>query len=613
MKEKGKVQLFNDFPEISSKDWKQKIESDLKGADFEKKLVWRTDEDIPVQPYYRSEDLSTLKYLDQAGALKPDSSAPNGWIICQDIIPGKDLGEANSRIKLALKGGAQAIRLQLGKVSNPGMAMLEKLLAGVPLTETEIIFHGYLGADALYEHYTEFAAKSGLDLSRLKGSLGADPIGKMATSGIPVAAFTTLGKLVSKAGELAPELRVIDVNGALIQEAGGTLTQELAFTLSMANEYMAILTSQGLGASEVAASLQISMTSGPNYFMEIAKIRAARILWSTICEAYGLPPEKSHIRIHTTTSQWNMTLYDPHVNMLRGTTEAMSSILGGADLITVLPFDHPYGKPSAFSDRIARNIQIILRDEAYFDRVADPASGSYYIESITDSLAEKAWELFRETESRGGFRAAFEKEFVQNLISGSKQKKLDRLASGRDHLLGTNAFPNFNEFIFEQYTREAKTDSLEPSLSPIRPFRIASMFEDVRLQTEKNHKRPSVFLFKYGNPVWATARATFSGNFFACAGYEIIDQAAFNSIQAGIAAARKLSPDVVVLCSADDQYPDMATPVSEALAKDSVLVIAGNPTENKEQFQSLGIDHFIHMKTNLLEALRQFNHILLNS
>ncbi len=611
MKEKSNMQLFKDFPEISTEQWRNQIEDDLKGADFEKKLVWKTDEEIPVRPFYRSEDLAAIKYLDHAGSLKPVSSSPNGWLICQDIFPGQDPGEANSRIRLALKGGAQAIRIQLGKVHKPGKEMLEKLLEGVPLGETEILFQGFLGADALYENYTAVAAQLDVDPLKLRGLLGADPIGKMATTGIPVATFDTLGRLVTKAAKSAPGLRVIDVNGSLIQEAGGTLAEELAFTLSMANEYMAILTDKGIDASEVASSMQFSLASGSNYFMEIAKIRAARVLWSKICEAYGLVAEESQVNIHTTSSQWNMTLYDPHVNMLRGTTEAMSSILGGADLITVLPFDHPYDKSSAFSDRVARNVQIILRDEAYLDRVADPAAGSYYIESLTDSVAEKAWDLFRETERMGGFRKALEKGFVQDLVLNSRKKKLDRMASGKDHLLGTNAFPNFNEFILKQLIQGSKTESLEPSLTPIRPFRIASMFEELRLETEKSGKRPSVFLFRYGNPGPATARATFSGNFFACAGYEILDQPAFTSLDEGIEAVKKADPDLLVLCSDDDTYPTMAPPISKAMGKHAVLVVAGNPTAFIEELQSLGIEHFIHVKTNMLESLRQFNNILL--
>jgi len=409
------MHLFDEFPDISTEAWRKKIETDLKGADFERKLVWPTDEGIPVQPFYRAEDLEGLNHLEHTGSLKPDSGTPNGWIICQDISPGDDLSEANARIKLALKGGAQAIRIQLGKVVGPGISMLEKLFDDIPLGETAFMFQGYLGADVLYEHYTELANERGADPAKLHGMLGADPIGKMLTTGIPIVTLETLGNLLRKARKDTPGMKVIDVDGSLIQNAGGNLVEELAYTLSMANEYMAILTGQGIEAAEVAASMQLSMASGSNYFMEIAKIRAARILWSKICEAYGISTEKSTINIHCTSSQWNMTLYDPHVNMLRGTTEAMSSILGGADLITVLPFDHPYGSSTAFSDRVARNVQIILRDEAYLDRVADPSAGSYYIESLTDAIAEKSWELFRETEKEGGFMKA--------LKNGSVQKK----------------------------------------------------------------------------------------------------------------------------------------------------------------------------------------------
>lgn len=606
------MQLFKDFPDISTEAWIKKIESDLKGAEYERKLVWLCDEGIPIQPLYRSDDLKALKYLDHAGSLKPASDAPNGWTICQDINPGKDPVEANARIRLALKGGAKAIRIQLGRVAGPGKSFLEKLFDGVVPGEWEILFQGYLGADALYNDFIALALKQGLDPSSLKGSLGADPIGKMLSTGIPVASFVTLGQLVQNAAKTAPDFRIIDVDGSQIQEAGGTLAEELAFTLSMANEYMAILTNQGIDASEVASGMQFSMSSGSNYFMEIAKIRAARILWSLICGAYGLDPDNARVQIHTTSSQWNMTLYDPYVNMLRATTEAMSSVLGGADLLTVLPYDTPYGNSTMFSDRIARNVQIILRDEACLDRVADPSAGSYYIENLTDALAERAWELFRETERLGGFRKALEKGWVQAMILASKTKKIDRMASGKDHLLGTNAFPNFNEVIFKQVKQRTKVQDLEPGMTPLKPFRIASMFEELRLETEKSGKRPSVLLFKYGMPAWVSARAAFSGNFFACAGYDILDHAAFETVEEGIEAARKANPSLIVLCSDDKTYTTMAPPIIKALGTQSLLVIAGKPADALEELKEAGIEHFIHVKTKLLESLRQFNKILLS-
>jgi methylmalonyl-CoA mutase len=611
MTEEPKKQLLNNFPAISTEAWEEKIKADLKGADYEHKLVWKTDEGIPVKPYYRSEDLDNLQYLDQVASLKSPGSAPNGWVICQDIVPGKDPEANNERVNKALKGGAQALRIQLGSVTSSGKEMLTKLFEGVALSGMEIHFQGFLGADELMDNLMEIALSGGTYSQHLKGSLGADPLGKMVSTGVPVAITSTLGNLVLKAKENCPDFKVIDVNGSQLQDSGASLVEELAFTLSMANEYIAILTSQGIGAIDAIQSIQMNLATGSNYFMEIAKLRAARILWGSICEGYGVTPELGKIRIHATSSQWNMTNYDPHVNMLRGTTEAMSSILGGADLITVLPYDQPYQGGTLFSDRIARNVQIILRDEAYLERVSDPAAGSYYIENLTDSIAEKAWDLFRETEDKGGFRKAFETGWVQAQVLESRKKKTDRVTSGKGRILGTNSFPNFNEMILEQVDLSTPEEVSDPSIIPLRPFRIASHFEEVRLETEKSGKRPKALLFKFGKPAWMTARATFSGNFFACAGYEILDPSAFETVESGIETLLEVRPDIVVLCSSDDTYSEIAPAVLKALDGNSIVVIAGHPTESLEELRKAGVNHFIHMKSNHLETLKAFNKILL--
>ena len=284
-----------------------------------------------------------------------------------------------------------------------------------------------------------------------------------------------------------------------------------------------------------------------------------------------------------------MTLYDPHVNMLRGTTEAMSSILGGADLVNVLPYDYPNGKGSKFSDRIARNVQIILREEAYFDQVADPASGSYYIESLTDSLAEKAWDLFCEVESMGGFIKAFEAGWIQEKAEASRKLKIDRAASGMGRILGTNAYPNFHELHLHQLIKAPEKvlpDTAGSTLRPLQPFRLSFPFEKLRLDTERSPKRPRVLLFKYGNPAWMTARATFAGNFFACAGYEIVDHQSFRSyVEEGIKFASSGDFDIVVLCSSDDVYGETAPAVHKALSGLSIVVIAGYPEETIDELQ----------------------------
>ena len=614
MKEEGTNQLFNDFPEITTSMWEEKIRADLKGADYQKKLVWESDEGIRVKPYYKQEDIEKLDYLEGIGNLKNQSDTPNGWLICQQISPAGNFREANERIKDALKGGAQAIRIQLSEAGLPGIPMLEELLDGISLRETELHFGGCMGADALYTALCTLASKNGTHSSELSGCLGADPLGKMAETGIPIGSFENLGKLVKKVKESSPEMKVIEVHGSLIQNASSNLVEELAFSMAMASEYMAILTDQGIDPFTAQEALLLYLGSGPNYFMEIAKLRAARILWTKIAEAYGVETSSARIRIHSVSSQWNMTLYDPHVNMLRGTTEAMSSILGGADLVNVLPYDYPNGKGTMFSNRLARNVQIILREEAYFDQVADPASGSYYIESLTDSLAELSWSLFCEVESMGGFRKAFADGWIQEKVEISRKKKTDRASSGKGRILGTNAYPNFHELNLNQLIASPKTeerDSAGSTLKPLQAFRLSWPFEKLRLDTERSTKTPKVLLLKYGNPVWMTARATFAGNFFASAGYEIVDRSPFLNVEEGITFASSGDFDIVVLCSSDDVYGETAPAVQKALSGLSIVVIAGYPADNIDELKKAGLEHFIHRNCNVLQTLTSFNKALL--
>lgn len=614
MNEEGNKKLFSDFPEITTSMWEEKIKADLKGADYEKKLIWKSDEGIPVKPYYREEDLEKLGYLKNIGSLKLPSAAPNGWTISQNIRPGTDIQEANDRIKAALKGGAQAIRIQLEDARLPDVPILEELLNGIPLQGTELHFSGCLRADSIYTALCTLAQKKDTDPGLLKGSLGADPLGKMVETGIPIGSLENIGKLVNTVKGSSPEMKVIEVDGSMIQNAGSTLVEELAFSMAMASEYMAILAEKEIDPLVAQDALQLDLATGSNFFMGIAKLRAARILWAKIAEAYGIDPVQASIRIHSISSEWNMTLYDPHVNMLRGTNEAMLSILGGADMVSVLPYDFPRGKSNEFSDRIARNVQIILREEAYLDQVADPASGSYYIESLTDSIAEKAWELFCEVEAMGGFQKAFAAGWIQEKVGASRKKKVDRAASGQGRILGTNAYPNFHELNLQRQiaTPEKETpDTAFSTLTPLHSFRLSMPFEKLRLETERSLKTPRVLLLKYGNPVWMTARATFAANFFACAGYEIVDQSPFENIEEGIKFATSGAFEIVVLCSSNDIYGETAPAIQKALSGLSIVVIAGYPAESIDELKKAGLEHFIHRKSNVLQTLTSFNNMLL--
>ncbi len=619
MKPAKDSKLFTDFPDISTNDWEEKIKADLKGADYRKKLIWKTDENIEVKPFYRSEDLASLDYLKNLGNLKEKNSRPNGWNICQDIWLKEGPEEANRRIKIALEGDAQAIRIHLDEDRPPDPSSVALLMKDLSPARTAWIFKASLAADRLFESLEGWRKDKDENPASLNGCLGADPLGRMTITGIPVASMENLGRLAKEVLKVSPGLKLIDLNGALIQDAGGNLVEELAFSLSMAVDYLDVLTQSGVEPEKALRLFHWSLASGPNYFMEIAKLRAARILWSKLCEAYRADPVRARVTLHSSSSMWNLTLYDPHTNILRGTTEAMSSVLGGADMVSVLPFDYLFGKTTEFSERIARNVQIILREESYFGRVADPAAGSYYVENLTGSLASGAWELFQETEQKGGYRKAFESGWIREKVMASREKKLERVLTGRQKIVGTNAYPNYQELVLKHLGDTEQKSAHEttvnaPAVTPppgLHPFRPASLFEEIRLETERSAKRPRVLLFKYGNPGWSSARATFSGNFFACAGYEIIDQLPFKTVEEGIEIARKSAPDVVVLCSADDTYGELAPRVQEELEGKSLVVVAGQPDESMEALRQAGVQHFIHMRTNLMESLRKFNEILL--
>jgi len=353
------------------------------------------------------------------------------------------------------------------------------------------------------------------------------------------------------------------------------------------------------------------MAIGPDYFMEIAKLRAARYLWAKIIEVYE--PEckiEAKMRIHSITSDYNQTIYDPYVNMLRSTTEAMSAVLGGTDSLSVLPFNIQFDEANPFSERIARNQQIVLKKESYLDKVADPSAGSYFIENLTNSIIDETWALFLKVEEKGGYFKAFEQGFIQSQINETVQKRNDNLANRREILLGTNQYANTKEKAKEIIKTTPKKAGIGQSTKskiaePIVQCRNAEGFEKLRFATENAAKTPKVFLFTYGNLAMRKARAGFASNFFACAGFDLIDHLGYPTIAEGIETAKKSGAEIVVICSSDDEYPVITKEIVEGL-KGKIIVIAGYPKDSMEQLQSLGIKHFIHVKSNVLETLKSF-------
>jgi methylmalonyl-CoA mutase len=609
--------LFSEFPPVSTSQWEEKIKTDLKGADYEKTLIWKTDEGINVKPYYRAEDLEGLEYLSALPGEKPYvrgvKKDKNDWIIRQDIYTG-DIAEANQIALDVISRGADAVGLNVKEITSH--KQMQQLLQGIDITKTGINFMSSRSYPLTLELFIYEIAHRGLEGTKIAGSLNFDAISYLLLHGdfyqSKQSNMDEADYLIQTILKRLTGFHAITVNGHLFQNAGATLVQELAFSLASGNDYLTDLTSKELPVDRVAESLRFSFGIGSNYFMEIAKLRAARLLWSAIVEQYHPEnPESFRMFIHSTTSLWNKTVYDPYVNLLRTTTEGMSAAIGNTDSLTILPFDFPYKNESEISRRIARNQQLILKEEAYLDKIIDPAAGSYYIENLTHSIAIHAWELFKVIEEKGGLIECIRTGFVQDEIERSCRKKDMDIAQRKIMILGTNQYANPLEFMSQSIEKLQGSPNNEPSVyKKLHIYRGARAFEEVRLATEHavsgGKKKPSVFLLTIGHPGMRKARATFATNFFGCAGYEIIDNAGFKTVEKGVKAAVDSKAEIIVLCSSDKEYGILAPAACQGIKsqnKEAIILVAGYPREIVETLKSNGTDDFIHVRTNVLEFL----------
>jgi methylmalonyl-CoA mutase len=616
------AKLFSEFSPISTQQWEEKIIEDLKGADYYKKLVWKTPEGISVKPYYRSEHISALPYLGAFPGHYPfvrsNKTIDNTWEIRQ-CVEVSNIREANHIAVATLTKGATALSLDVSEVESA--SDLAELLKDIPLEKTDIHYYSSRNYPLLLNQLVEVCKKNNFDTKQLRGSFDFDPISYLLLHGDfyhhESVDFGQAFDLIKLGGKIAPEFRFISINGHYIHNSGGNIIQELAFTMASASEYVALLTGKGLTADEVLPRLNFILSSGSNYFMEIAKFRAVRLLWARIAEEYN-PGDKNAMKayVHAITSNWNKTVYDPYVNMLRTTTEAMAAAVASVDSITVNPFDTPFKEADDFSRRMARNQQILLKEEVYLDKVIDPAAGSYYIEQLTESIATHAWELFVKVEQMGGMTRAVKDGFVQDEVEKNANTRRQDVANRRQVLLGTNQQPNQDERMLEKIQEEIlepEAEKTETTYKTLNLGRASDAFEDLRLATEifidTGNKQPEVFMFTTGNLTMRKARASFSSGFFGCAGYKVIDNPGFKTIEDGVDAVKKQNPEIVVICSSDEEYIDLVPEICKQIkSADSkaILVLAGYPKDQIESFKQAGIEEFIHVRSNVLETLAGF-------
>ena len=600
--------LFTEFPPVPTEKWEEVITADLKGADYERKLVWKTGEGFNVRPYYRAENLEGIKFLgSQAGEFPyvRGTHAHNRWRVHQtvSVVCHK---EANAEALKILNAGVDSLGFCIAS-ADFSAADLDMLLKDICIPAVEITFCGEKMANVA-ELVLAKVEKEGIAKEDVRIAFCIDPLVKGLSSKGDFCSpngekcIARIVELIHKTKEYK-HVRIVTVAGQTFGNSGSTIVEELAFTLSAGHDYLVRLTDAGLDVDAAARKLRFSFSVSSNYFMEIAKFRAARMLWANIVKGYG--PAKNcacKMQIHAETSRWNQTVYDPYVNMLRGTTEAMSATIAGVHSLEVMPFDASFENPTEFSKRIARNVELLLKNESHFDQVVDPAGGSYYVENLTQSIAAEAWKLFLEIEEKGGYTEAYKAGLIVERIKASAAAKDKNIATRRQTLLGANQYPNFTEVAGKEITAESVTRK-QAEGNVLVPYRGAMAFEEMRLQVDRSGKEPKAFMLTCGNLGMARARSQFSCNFFACAGIKVIDNTYFKSIEEGAKAALESKAQIVVVCASDDDYAEAAPKVKELLGGKAILVVAGAPACAPE-LEAQGITNFINVKSNVLETLK---------
>lgn len=567
--------LFAEFPPVSTEQWEETIRKDLKGADYDKRLVWQTRTGLSIRPYYRRDNLEGLDYLlDSTPGAFPyarGTRATNDWGIREEIVEA-DCTKANAAAKKALSVGAEEICFRRAVPSTSDELRL--LLSG--LEKTPVHF---------------WAENAGATLAALLAESGIELRGTMRLH--PFSDADAAAEFLKRSP--GPAFRPVAIRRANFLEAGATSIQEVGFMLAAGIEYLRWMTARGVSIDQAAEGVAFGFLVGASFFFQIAKFRAFRMLWARAVESFGGSKEAARPYVFARTAGWNQSIYDPYNNVLRGTTEAMAAAIGGVDSLAVAPFDETYRNPEPASLRLARNTQTILKREAWLDRVADPGAGSYYLETLTDSFARAAWKLMQQVESIGGYLTARDSGMIPDQVRQARKKAEEALSSRRRVIVGTNNYPNLGEHMLDQI--QLKDLDLVYG-------RGAEIFEDIRLRTERHAaetgKTPIILLAEIGDLKMRKARSGFVLNLFGCAGFKMVTRA-FDSIESLATGAREAGADAVVLCSSDDEYSTLAASAVQALDVIPVI-IAGSP-KDAAQLKEAGVADFVHIRSNAVETL----------
>jgi methylmalonyl-CoA mutase len=562
--------LLQEFPPVSTQSWEEVIRKDLKGADYSRKLIWKTEEGLAVKPYYRAEDIAGLEHQDTAPGEFPymrSARLTGDWRIREEI-DAADPERARQTACGAIAAGAEEI--SFSDVAIKDASDLRTLLAN--LQETPVHF-----------------AKADESLIRLL--IERQDSSQTSTGWNPLMNLDFAAEVIASAPST---LEPFTIHGEEFEESGATVIEEIGFTLAAAVDFLAEMQFRKVEIERAAASIAFSFAIGSNYFFQIAKLRAFRILWARAVESFGGGRTSAKAKIHARTSRWNKTIYDPHVNILRGTTEAMSAVFGSADSITVAPFDECYKIPDEASLRLARNTQILLKQEALLSQVADPGAGSYYLEVVTDFIAREGWRTMQAIEASGGYRRALQDGRIAQALDKSLATREDAVASRRRIFVGTNQYPSLSEEALD------RIDFSRMNYSK----RGAQVYEELRLRTERHAAKtgtcPRVLLAEIGDSEMRSARSSFAADFFGSAGFDIVMQLFFSTDEIAVCEA-----ELIVLCSSDAEYLALAAGLTrklKSLGRETPVLIAGYP-ESAEQLLAAGVADSIHIRSNPIKVL----------
>jgi len=579
--------LFPEFQPAGAAEWEQKARKDLRDTPLES-LVWHTYEDIAVKPYYTAEDIAGLPVTHQKPGnfpfLRGNKTGDNSWLNIQQIRAERDSRAAIDKAADALRRGADGILFDL---RNPVDFDIEYFISTIDVCSHSISYILQEQPRAFLKRLYAALGERRVSHRNLKGFVSYDPMtakGSLTTEERDCATF------VLDLTKDSSDFYGITVNGTNFSSIGASVTQEIAYTLSAAVAYIDRLTKAGEQLEAVLRNMQFHMASGTNYFFEIVKLRTIRLLWAAVVEAYQAEPAlAAELRIHSTTSSWYQTTLDSYMNMLRATTEAMAAVIAGCDSLTVAPFDSTFEKPTEFSERIARNVSTILKEEAYLDKAIDPAAGSYYLEALTHQLATSAWNMFKETEAFGGFEAAYDSGHILGAITEVSRQKFRNIATGRDVLVGTNKYPNPQESI--SFDPEALIQSADfDTTRAAYPTEVMRMATELHLRKRK--RRPKVVVAIVGENIKRHVNATFAQEFFSCAGF-VTEVVHFESVEAASEQLDHAGADVIVVSASEAAFVDAFGPRLRNHHAKPTIILAADPAHMKAEMVANGYDEFI--------------------